>query len=85
MSYFNYHAKAKNLIKNDHCTQACVFENYNNISPALVLYFDNNKPMPIREYRWQEYFDLLSTKNIKIINKKYRKERKIYPKYPIFL
>jgi hypothetical protein len=24
-----------------------------------VLYFDNSKPMPIREYRFDEYFNIL--------------------------
>lgn len=36
-----------------------IVKNWNGISPALVLYFDNNKPMPIREYRFDEYFNIL--------------------------
>ena len=39
-----------------------IVEKWNGISPALVLYFDNEKPMPIREYRWNEYFDLINVK-----------------------
>ncbi len=59
MAYFNYHAKAKKLINEGHLISYKVVENYNNIKPALVLYFDNNKPMPIRKYRWEEYFELI--------------------------
>lgn len=32
-----------------------IVERWNAIAPALVLYFDNHKPMPIRQYRWDEY------------------------------
>lgn len=58
MAYFNYHAKAKNLIKTGHCLKA-VLERYKDICPALVLYFDNYRPMPIRVHRFDEYFALL--------------------------
>jgi hypothetical protein len=37
-----------------------MLEHYNDISPCLLLYFDNNKPMPIREQRWEEYFPLIN-------------------------
>lgn len=57
--YFNYHAKAKRLINEGHLTRYEILESYNGISPALVLYFDNCLPMPIRVYRWDEYFSLI--------------------------
>ena len=60
MSYFNYHAKAKRLIAEGHLTGYEIVDDWHNISPALVLYFDNNRPMPIREYRWDEYFKILN-------------------------
>lgn len=63
MSYFNYHARAKNLIKNGELLYYTIVENYNNISPALVLYFKNHKPMPIREHRFDEYLELLKNEN----------------------
>lgn len=66
MVYFNYHAKAKALIKNENCFAATIFENYHNIKPALVLYFNNNQPLPIREYMWEEYSQLLKQHNISI-------------------
>lgn len=59
--YFNYHAKAIKLIKQGNLISYKIFENWNNISPALVLFFKNNKPMPIRQHKWQEYFDLIKT------------------------
>lgn len=63
MSYFNYHAKAKNLIKNGELLYYTIVNNHNGISPALVLYFKNNKPMPIRKEHFEEYFKLLENEN----------------------
>ena len=60
MAYFNYHAKAKNLIADGHLKKFDIVDNWNGIKPELVLYFDNNKPMPIREYRFDEYLRNLS-------------------------
>lgn len=60
MSYYSYHNKAKGLIQSGHLVQFEIVANWNGIRPALVLYFDNHRPMPIREYRWDEYFPLLS-------------------------
>lgn len=66
MPYYNYHATAINLIKSNHCLKAEIKNKHNKISPALVLYFDNHKPMPIRDYKWNNYFFLLKSKNISI-------------------
>ena len=60
MGYFNYHAKAKRLIAEGHLIGYEVMEKYNGISPALLLYFDNNRPMPIREQHFVEYFEIIS-------------------------
>ena len=57
--YFNYHAKAVRLIREDHLTHFEIVEKWNAIAPALVLYFDNDRPMPIREEKWAAYFDLI--------------------------
>lgn len=59
MPYFNYHAKAKKLISDGHLIKFEIVQKWNSISPALVLYFDNNKPMPIQEYRFDEYLSIL--------------------------
>lgn len=57
--YFSYHNKAKKLIKGGHLIRYEFVPHYNNVSPALVLYFHNNIPMPIREFRWETYKDLI--------------------------
>lgn len=61
--YFNYHAKAKMLITSGHLQEYKILENWNNIAPALVLFFDNNKPMPIRKEKWEEYFKIINEYN----------------------
>ena len=55
--YYNYHAKAKQLIADGHLVKMEIVDNWNDISPALVLWFDNHRPMPIREHRRDEYID----------------------------
>lgn len=60
MGYFNYHAKAKALINGGHLVGFEIVDNRNGIKPALVLYFDNNRPMPIRQYLWDEYWGLIN-------------------------
>lgn len=60
MGYFNYHAKAKSLINGGHLVSFEIVENWNGIKPALVLHFDNNRSMPIREHRWNEYWGLIN-------------------------
>ncbi len=59
--YFNYHGKAKKLIKEGHLTDFKIVDDWNGIRPALVLFFDCTAPMPIREYRWAEYLPILET------------------------
>ena len=66
MAYFNYHARAKQLIKSGNCIGASIFNRYHHIYPALVLYFDNHRPIPIREYMWSDYFELLKATEINI-------------------
>lgn len=55
--YYNYHAKAKKLIAEGHLVESKIVDNWNGIVPALVLFFDNHRPMPIRQYRWDEYMN----------------------------
>lgn len=66
MPYYNYHAIAKNLLLSGHCIGASKYKRYRHIYPALVLYFDNHRPIPIREYRWHEYLPILYVLNITI-------------------
>lgn len=60
--YYNYHAQAKQLIADGHLVSYEIVDQWNSIKPALVLYFDNHRPMPIRSYRWDEYFQMLNVK-----------------------
>lgn len=57
--YYNYHAKVRQLIKEGHMVGFEIVPKWNSISPALVFFFDNHKPMPIRKYRWDEYCDVI--------------------------
>lgn len=59
MPYFNYHAKAKRLIFEKKLTGYKFVDDYNGIRPALVLYFKNERPMPIRQYKWGDYLPIL--------------------------
>ncbi|MBE5741506.1 MAG: thermostable hemolysin delta-VPH [Clostridiales bacterium] len=68
MTYYNYHAIAKNLIKSGHCIGVSIFDRYRHIYPAMVLYFENHRPIPIREYMWQDYLPLLDEYKIRINN-----------------
>jgi len=56
--YYNYHATAHRLIAGGSLTGYEILDSYHNISPCLLLYFDRHNPMPIRDYRWNEYFTI---------------------------
>lgn len=64
---FSYHNTAKKLIKDGHLVRAEIFPHWNNIAQALVLFFDNHNPMPIREINqntvacnWDMYWPLIN-------------------------
>ena len=59
MAYFNYHAKAKRLIKDGFLIGYEFVNEHNNVRPALILYFHNNKPIPIKQHYWKEYLSLI--------------------------
>ncbi len=65
MKYFNYHAKAKKLILQGKLKSYEIVDEYNGIKPALILFFENNKPMPIRIHKWEEYFELFEKIHMK--------------------
>ena len=69
MAYFNYHAKAQGLIRTGHCVKAEIVDKYKDISPALILYFDNHILMPVRLHKFDEYFELLNRYNVNIERK----------------
>ncbi len=53
------------MIKEGKLIGCAVTGEHNGIRPALVLYFDGHSPMPIRFYRWKEYFDLIIKYGVK--------------------
>ena len=63
MAYFNYHAKIRKLIDDGHLISYELVDDWNGIKPAIVLHFDNHKPMPIREHRFAEYQDAFDALN----------------------
>lgn len=61
--YFNYHAKVKRLILEGRLIGYEFVDDYNGIKPALVLYFSDARPMPIRDYMWEYYLPILEKFN----------------------
>lgn len=59
MAYFNYHAKAKGLIKKGKLLKYEFRESYHRISPVLLLFFEDGLIMPIREHKFGEYLALI--------------------------
>ena len=57
--YFNYHGKAKKLIREGKLVAFVRFDRWGKIAPAFVLFFDSHRPMPIREERVAEYVELI--------------------------
>ena len=64
--YYNYHAQIKRLILEGRLEGYQFVDEYNGIKPALVLYFAGHKPMPVRDYRWEEYLPYLINFNEKV-------------------
>ena len=52
--------KAHQLKAGGHLIKFEILPKWNKIEPALVLCFDNHKPMPIREYKWDDYMEVLN-------------------------
>lgn len=69
MKYYNYHAQIKKLILSGRLKGYKFVDDYNGIRPALVLYFEDHRPMPIRNYRWEEYLPYIMTLSDKIEEK----------------
>lgn len=71
MSYFNYHATIKRLIKDGKLISYHYQKNYNGISPALVLLFNDSRHpvMVVRQHRFLEYENILPKE---LFNKKTR-------------
>lgn len=53
------HTEIKKLITDGHMIDYQVMPKWKGFFPALVIYFDNHKPVAIRRYKWEEYWDIL--------------------------
>lgn len=60
---YKLHSTAKTLIESGHLTHFEAVKNYNDLSPALVLYFDNHSPIAIAKDKWAEYSDAIIKSN----------------------
>ena len=60
MAYFDYHRVAKREIMAGHLVRVEYLPAWNGIAPALVLFFDDRLPMPIRREKWGEYEELIA-------------------------
>ena len=68
MVYFNYHAKIKRLLSENKFLRCEIVESYNDISPAMLIYFDGEKnPYPVRTHMWKEYVHLIGLDRIENI------------------
>ena len=56
---YNYHAQVKKLLLEGKLTGYQFVDDYNGIRPALVLYFSDHRPMPIRDYMWEKYMPFI--------------------------
>ena len=59
MSY-DYSRKAKSLIKQGHLLKFETVSKYKNVTPALLLYFDNHTPIALEKSKWNEYSDIIT-------------------------
>ena len=66
MAYFNFHAKIKQMIAQGKLKSYYIVDVYKNISPALILIFDDpyRPVVPIRKHKWEEYFELIENLNL---------------------
>ena len=60
---YPYHNRIKQRIKQKELVKYEYVEEYNGISPCLILHFSTEpKIRPIREHRFEEYEQILATK-----------------------
>ena len=65
MGYFSYHKKVQSKIKNGELKTFEFVDEYNGISPCLILYFLDGTKFPVRDYMFDEYIKLLGNFEIK--------------------
>lgn len=57
------HIDAKMLIQTGHLINFEAVKKHNDLSPALLLYFDNHSPIAISKEFWAEYSDVIINSN----------------------
>lgn len=60
MTYYNYHAMVQKKISDGKLVSYKIVDKHNSISPAMLLYFNDGKVFPIRQHKWDEYFEIMS-------------------------
>ena len=53
--YYSYHNMISKKIKEGRLIKYEYMERYKNISPVLLLYFNDGSIYPVREYAWFKY------------------------------
>ena len=64
MAYYNYHAKVKSLILGGHLVDFVYYDRWKGIENCYVCFFDNHLPMPIRNYKIEEYIRFFEENNV---------------------
>lgn len=52
-------------MREDTLTGYAFYNDWNGVSPALVLFFKYSRPMPVREKYWPKYLSIMEEKNVK--------------------
>lgn len=66
---FQLSRQGKKLVAQNRLTDCAFADKWNDVEPALVLFFDNAAPMPTRQHRWQEYLPLIAEKGFEKVRK----------------
>lgn len=57
--YYSYHNLIKKKIKEGKLSKIEFIDNYKKMGKVMMIYFNDNKKYPIREYAWNLYREYL--------------------------
>ena len=60
MGYYNYHSKLQQKIKDIGVKKAEFRDEYNGISPVLLIFLNDESVYPVREHMFDTYIDLIN-------------------------
>ena len=60
MGYYSYHNKIISKIKKGELIKFEFVDEYHGITPCLLLYFNDGKIFPVRDYMFDDYIKLLN-------------------------